>query len=81
MKTISEKELKIIVEFSVIFNIPQPKSNDFSGWWRQTVNNIDIWLLRLLRDNNVFGRYRDESKLKWMHDMVLQRIEELEIAI
>lgn len=77
MKT-TEEILITLVEFSAMFNLTPPRSNDIKQWWYQVVKEMEIHLLYLIRDSNLFV---DGHNLVWMHDIVMHQINVLEIAI
>jgi len=80
MEYINEEILNVLEIFSEIFKIPLPHSIDLGHWWSQVINEIEIDLLYLLYDNNVFGRY-DNNDLIFMNKLLSNRIKEIEIVI
>ncbi|MGE8037810.1 hypothetical protein [Lysinibacillus sp. NPDC093692] len=80
MKTTTKELLDVLKIFSEIFSIPPPNSNDIGSWWDKVVNDIEIELLYLLHDNNVLGRHENEE-LKFMNNLLSDRITELEILV
>lgn len=73
----TEEVLIELKNFSELFNLTPPWSNNISIWWHQVISEMEEWLLYLIHDNNIFA-YSDNSKIKWMNDVLLQRIKELE---
>lgn len=70
----------VLVEFSKMFNLTPPSSGDIVQWWLTAVHEMEVWLLHLIRDNNLFP-FQTVSQLNWMNDVLAQRIYQLEIAI
>ena len=73
----TEEVLIELKNFSELFNLTPPWSNNISIWWHQVISEMEEWLLYLIYDNNIYA-YSDNSKIKWMNDMLLQRIKEIE---
>lgn len=80
MGTTTNELLDVLKIFSEIFNIPPPKSNDIGLWWHQVIRGMEIELLYLLYENNVLGRY-DDDVLKFMNNLLKNRIDDLEILV
>jgi hypothetical protein len=76
----NEAIAKVLEDFSEMFNLTPPWSNDIGYWWYCVVNEMEAWLLYFLRDNNVFGHYNNKV-LNAMNSILLQRINQIEIAI
>jgi|GEM_PF-2258764 len=80
METTTKEILDVLKIFSEIFNIPPPNSNDIGIWWDQVIKEMEIELLYLLHENNVLGRC-DNEVLIFMHNLLTNRIKDLEIVI
>lgn len=80
METTTKELLDVLINFSEVFSIPPPNSNDIGSWWSQVVNDIEIELLYLLHENNVLGRH-DNEELRFMNNLLSSRITELEILV
>ncbi|MGY3186424.1 hypothetical protein [Lysinibacillus sp. TE18511] len=76
MKKTTKELFNVLEEFSKIFNIPPPWSNDIGSWWQQVVNDMEIELLYLLHNNNVLGCY-DNDVLIFMNDVLFNRVIDL----
>lgn len=80
MEYVNEEMLDVLEIFLEIFEIPLPQSIDFGHWWFQVINEIEIDLLYLLYDNDVFGKY-DNDDLMFINNLLSNRIKEIEIVI
>ncbi|MFA1738414.1 hypothetical protein [Lysinibacillus fusiformis] len=72
--------LNTLENFSEIFNLPPPESNDIGLWWDQVVKEMEKEVLYLLYENNVLGRH-DNDTLIFMNKLLLSRISDLKILI
>ncbi len=78
--TVTSDLLNTLKNFSEIFDLPPPESNDIGLWWDQVVKEMDKDLLYLLYENNVLGRC-DNDTLIFMNNLLLNRISDLEILV
>lgn len=73
----TEEILIELKNFSEMFNLTPPWNNNIRTWWHQVISEMDEWLLYLVHDYKLF-LYDENSQIKWMNDMLLQRIKEIE---
>ena len=48
MKQLDKKLLTAVIEFSHMFKVPVPKTNDLFHWWKEALNEMQLHDIKLL---------------------------------